>query len=67
LIRLESIRLIWSRRQGAEIKYYANTSVPELANLLRTYRPSIWSRYAYRMADMLRTFDDDDGDNQGGY
>lgn len=59
LVRLESLGLIWSRRQGSEIKYYTNTSVPELVNLLRTYRPSIWNRYADRMADMLRTFDDD--------
>ena len=61
LIRLESLGLIWSRKQGAEIKYYANTSVPELANLLKLYRPSIWSRYADRMADVLRTFDESGG------
>jgi predicted transcriptional regulator len=60
LIRLESLGLIWSRRQGAEIKYYTNTSVPELAKLLKAYRPSIWSKYADRMADMLRTFEDGD-------
>lgn len=57
LIRLEALGLIWSRRQGAEVKYYANTSMPELAGLLRTYRPSIWDKYADRMADMMRTFE----------
>ncbi len=57
LVRLESLGLIWSRKQGVEVKYYANTSIPELANLLKAYRPSIWSKYADRMADMLRTFD----------
>ena len=60
LVRLESLGLIWSRKQGAEVKYYANTSVPELANLLKVYRPSVWSKYADRMADMLRTFEDGD-------
>jgi len=60
LVRLESLGLIWSRRQGAEVKYYANTSVPELAKLLKAYRPSVWSKYADRMADMLRTFEDGD-------
>jgi len=57
LVRLESLGLISSRRQGAEIKYYPNASVPELVNLLKVYRPSIWSKYAKRMADMPRTFD----------
>lgn len=57
LVRLESLGLISSRRQGAEIKYYPNASVPELVNLLKVYRPSIWSKYAERMADMPRTFD----------
>lgn len=65
LIRLETLRLIWSRRQGAEVKYYANTSVPELASLLRTYRPSIWDRYADRMADMMRTFEQQEEDVNG--
>lgn len=57
LIRLEALGLIWSCRQGAEVRYYANTSIPELAQLLRTYRPRIWDRYADRMADMMRTFE----------
>ncbi len=58
LIRLESMGLIWSKRHGVEVKYYANTSMPELANLLKTYRPSIWNRYADRLADLLRTFEE---------
>ena len=64
LLKLESLHLIWSRKTGAEVKYYANTSIPELANLLRTYRPNIWSRYADRMADFMRTFDEDDRNGQ---
>ncbi len=59
LVRLESLGLIWSRKQGAEVKYYANTSVPELAGLLKAYRPNVWSRYADRMADLMKTFDDE--------
>lgn len=59
LVRLESLGLIWSRRQGAEMKYYANFTIPELANLLKAYRPSVWGKYADRMADMLRTFEVD--------
>ena len=62
LRRLESIGLIWSKRSGAEVKYYANTSTPELANLLKVYKPSIWSRYADRMADLVRTFDEHGSD-----
>jgi predicted transcriptional regulator len=65
LIRLEALGLIWSRRQGAEVRYYANTSVPELARLLRTYRPSIWDKYADRMADMMRTFEQEDVNGDG--
>lgn len=60
LVRLESLGLIWSRRQGAVVKYYANTSVPELARLLQAYRPAIWTKYADRMADLMRTFDESD-------
>lgn len=63
LLKLEFLGLVWHRRAGAEVKYYANTSVPELANLLRMYRPSIWSRYADRMADLIRTFDEEDDGN----
>lgn len=65
LLKLESLGLIWSRKSGAELKYYANTSIPELSRLLKTYRPSIWSRYADRMADLMRTFDKEaNGDGQ---
>lgn len=60
LIRLESLGLIWSRRDGTGVKYYANTSIPELANLLKRYRPGIWNRYADRMADLMRTFERED-------
>ncbi|MGH9954467.1 MAG: winged helix-turn-helix transcriptional regulator [Nitrososphaera sp.] len=65
LIKLEALGLIWSRRQGAEVRYYANTSVPELARLLITYRPSIWDKYADRMADMMRTFEQEDVNGDG--
>lgn len=58
LLRLESLSLVWSRRSGAVVKYYANTSVPELSKLLRMYRPRVWEKYADRMADLLRAFDD---------
>lgn len=61
LLKLEALGLVWSRRSGAEVKYHANTTVPELAKLLRMYRPSIWSRYADRMADLMRTFEEEDG------
>lgn len=61
LLRLESLGLVWSRKQGAEVRYHANMSMPELANLLKKYRPGFWSAYADRMADMLRTFDYDEG------
>lgn len=60
LQRLESLGLLWSRRHGAELKYYANTSIPELASLLERYRQGIWNRYADRMADLMRTFEGDD-------
>lgn len=57
LLKLESLGLVRSLKEGAVVKYYANTSMPELAALLRAYRPHIWGRYADRLADMLRAFD----------
>jgi predicted transcriptional regulator len=66
LIRLEALGLIRSRRHGAEVRYYANTSVPELSRLLRTYRPSIWDKYADRMADLMRTFEQQEEKANGG-
>jgi predicted transcriptional regulator len=66
LVRLEALRLIWSRRQGAEVRYYPNTSVPELARMLKTYRSSVWDRYADRMADMMRTFEEEEDVNRDG-
>ncbi|WP_337863468.1 winged helix-turn-helix transcriptional regulator [Nitrososphaera sp.] len=67
LLRLESLGLVRSLKEGAVVKYYANTTIPELASLLQAYRPHVWSRYADRMADMLRAFDryDDGGDGDG--
>ena len=59
LRRLESLSLVRSNRSGAVMKYYANASVPELSTLLKMYRPRIWERYADRMADLLRTFDEE--------
>jgi predicted transcriptional regulator len=58
LTRLDSLGLVWSRRAGSELKYYANTSMPELVRLMRQYRPSVWAKYADRMADLMRTFED---------
>lgn len=60
LLRLESLGLICSKRQGAQVKYYANTSIAELTSLLRKYRKPIWNRYADRMADLMRTFEKDE-------
>ena len=39
------------------MKYYTNTSIQEVARLLEKYRPSIWSKYADRMADLMRVFE----------
>lgn len=66
LIRLEALGLIWNHRQGSEVRYYANSSIPELAQLLRTYRPSIWDKYADRMADMMRTFEQQEDEEVNG-
>jgi predicted transcriptional regulator len=59
LIKLESLNLIWSRKEAHVMKYYANTSAQEVARLLEKYRPSIWSKYADRMADLMRIFETD--------
>ncbi len=57
LRKLEELELIWSRRQGREMKYYATTSLEEISSLLKTHSPKMWHRWADRLADMLRTFD----------
>jgi predicted transcriptional regulator len=59
LLRLESLGVIWSRRYKGEKNYYANTSVPELSEMLKMYRPDIWNKCADRMADMMRIFEKD--------
>ena len=59
LVKLESLNLIWSRKEPHEVKYYANTSAQEVARLLEKYRPSIWSKYADRMADLMKIFEAD--------
>lgn len=59
LTKLESLNLIWSKKEAHEMKYYANTSVEDVARLLEKYRPSIWSKYADRMADLMRIFETD--------
>ena len=59
LIKLESLNLLWSRKEAHEMKYYANTSVEDVARLLEKYRSSIWSKYADRMADLMRVFETD--------
>lgn len=65
LRRLEALELVWSRKDGMERKYYSNISVQELSELLKKYRPGIWSKYADRMADMMRLFEkESEGDDQ---
>ena len=59
LIKLESLNLVRSRKEAHEMKYYANTSVEDVARLLEKYRSSIWSKYADRMADLMRVFETD--------
>jgi predicted transcriptional regulator len=65
LIKLESLSLIWSKKEAHEMKYYANTSIQEVARLLAKYRPSIWSKYADRMADLMRIFETDSDSDSG--
>lgn len=57
LRKLEGLGLVWSRRQGKEVRYYATISSDEISSLLKTFSPKMWDRWADRLADTLASFD----------
>lgn len=62
LLRLEAIGLVWSRRDRTKVRYYANSSLPEIVALMKKYKPRIWNKLADNVADMMRTFGDSKND-----
>lgn len=57
LRKLEELGVIWSRKQGRQVRYYATISSDEIASLLKAHSPRMWHKWADRFADTLRTFD----------
>jgi len=63
LRKLEELGVIWSRRQGREMRYYAAISSGEISSLLKTHSPRMWHKWADRLADTLRTLDKSSEEN----
>jgi predicted transcriptional regulator len=51
--RLSKSRLIQTRREGARVRYLVNVNRAEVLTLLKKYHPTIWARWADRLADIL--------------
>jgi len=51
--RLVQAGLVDSRRQGVFVYYMAKGDPAKILALLRSYHPSIWERWADRLADLL--------------
>lgn len=51
--RLIESGLVKMRREGQFVKYSVNGRTEEILNLVRSYHPSIWQRWADRFADAL--------------
>ena len=51
--RLSKSRLIATRHEGANVRYLVKVNRAEILTLLKTYHPTVWERWADRLADIL--------------
>jgi predicted transcriptional regulator len=51
--RLSSGGLVETRRDGTKVRYVVRGSHREILSLLQSYHPTVWERWADRLADAL--------------
>ena len=51
--RLVQVGFVESRRQGSYVYYMVRRDPAKILGLLRSYHPTIWERWADRLADLL--------------
>ena len=51
--RLTKARLIETTREGANVRYLVKVNRSEILTLLKNYHPTVWERWADRLADIL--------------
>jgi predicted transcriptional regulator len=51
--RLAKSRFVETKHEGASVRYLVRVNRAEVIALLRNYHPSVWERWADRLADML--------------
>jgi hypothetical protein len=51
--RLTKARLIETTREGASVRYLVKVNRSEILTLLKNYHPTVWERWADRLADIM--------------
>ena len=51
--RLTKAKLIKTTREGATVRYLVKVNRSEIITLLKNYHPTVWERWADRLADIL--------------
>ena len=51
--RLSKSRLVETKHEGASVRYLLNVNRADVLALLRSYHPSVWEKWADRLADLL--------------
>jgi predicted transcriptional regulator len=51
--RLSMSGLIETRHEGARVRYIVNLNRAEVLTLLKKYHPTVWARWADRLADII--------------
>jgi len=51
--RLSKSRLVETKHEGASVRYLVSVNRADVLALLRSYHPSVWEKWADRLADIL--------------
>ena len=51
--RLSKSRLVETTREGANVRYHVKVNRSEILTLLKNHHPTVWERWADRLADIL--------------
>lgn len=51
--RLSKTGLLWAKREGGSILYTVRGEPAKILNLLKSYHPAIWDKWAERLAELI--------------
>lgn len=51
--RLKEMDMVYEHKRGKFVKYYIKGNIADIVTLMKNYHPSIWSKFASRLAELF--------------